>query len=199
MIIPQAANVTSALYRHLIPAMWIAWAAYWWISSRAVKANVRRDTPLSRLAYHGPLVLAALLLMGRIAPVPLLEERFVPQAPWLFIVAAALTGAGILFSVWARRHLGAYWSATVTIKEGHQLITTGPYAIVRHPIYTGLLLALVGTALAVGEWRGVVAVALAAVSIYPKIRLEERWMREQFGEKYRAYCQHVPALIPFVI
>ena len=74
----------------------------------------------------------------------------------------------------------------------------GPYAIVRHPIYAGLLLAIVGSAIAVGEWRGVLAVAIAAVSFIRKLRLEERWMHEQFGNSYLAYRQRVSALIPFV-
>ena len=69
----------------------------------------------------------------------------------------------------------------------------------RHPIYTGLLLALIGSALFRGEWRGVVAVALAAASIWRKLRIEERWMREQFGAVYEDYSRRVPALIPFVL
>jgi protein-S-isoprenylcysteine O-methyltransferase Ste14 len=85
----------------------------------------------------------------------------------------------------------------VTIKEGHQLVTTGPYAIVRHPIYTGLLLAIAGSAIAIGEWRGVLAVVVAFASFLHKLRLEERWMRQQFGEAYRSYCRRVPALLPF--
>ena len=87
----------------------------------------------------------------------------------------------------------------MTIKEGHELITSGPYAIVRHPIYTGLLLAFVGSAMARGEWRGVLAVALVLWALWRKLRLEERWMREQFGEAYQEYCRRVSALIPFVL
>jgi protein-S-isoprenylcysteine O-methyltransferase Ste14 len=86
----------------------------------------------------------------------------------------------------------------VTIKEGHELVTTGPYALVRHPIYTGLLLAFLGSALARGEWRGIVAVAIATGALWRKLRFEERWMRQQFGEAYRAYCARVAALVPFV-
>lgn len=84
------------------------------------------------------------------------------------------------------------------MKEGHELVTTGPYAILRHPIYSGLLLALVGSAIAVGEWRAVLAVALALLYFVPKLRLEERWMRQEFGEAYRVYCERTRALVPFV-
>ncbi len=104
----------------------------------------------------------------------------------------------MLFTVWARLHLGRNWSGTVTIKDGHELITSGPYALVRHPIYTGLLLAMLGSALALGDWRGVAAFALAAGALWRKLRVEESWMQQQFGDAYQAYSQRVAALIPFV-
>ncbi len=91
------------------------------------------------------------------------------------------------------------WSGVVTVKADHELITTGPYTIVRHPIYTGLLLGFVGSAIARGEWRGVVAVVLVLASLWRKLLLEERWMREQFGEAYETYRRRVRALIPFVL
>jgi protein-S-isoprenylcysteine O-methyltransferase Ste14 len=187
-----------ALYRYLIPAMWLSWAAYWWISSRDVKPTVRREALWSRLSYIGPLIIAAILLSVPHMPIPILGERFVSATVGSFAVASALTGAGLLFAIWARRYLGPNWSGTVTIKEDHQLITSGPYAIVRHPIYAGLLIALVGSALAIGEWRAVVAVVLASLSFIRKLRLEERWMHQQFGDAYGAYCQRVPALFPFI-
>ena len=111
----------------------------------------------------------------------------------------ALTAAGLLFAVWARQYLGSNWSGTVSIKKDHQLITNGPYALVRHPIYTGVLLALVGSAMAIGEWRAVLAFALASLALWRKLRLEEDLMHQQFGETYQAYCRRVPALIPFVL
>jgi len=187
------------LYRYLFPAMWLSWAAYWWVSSRNVKSAVRHESLVSRLLHIGPLILAGILLSVPNMPVRFLGERFLPLTTWLFVVAAALTAAGLLFAVWARRYLGANWSATVTIKEGHELIVGGPYALVRHPIYTGLLLALVGSTMAIGEWRGVLAVALASAALWRKLRLEERWMRQQFGDVYGAYCRRVATLIPFVL
>src|SRR5262249_47546578 len=129
--------------------MWLAWAVYWWISSRAVKATVQRESPASRFAYIVPLLAAGYLLPARSAHVPLLDERFVPRTAWTFSIGAAITAAGLLFAMWARRHLGANWSGTVTIKQGHELIVTGPYALVRHPIYTGLVAAIAGSALAI--------------------------------------------------
>ncbi|HEY7168910.1 MAG TPA: isoprenylcysteine carboxylmethyltransferase family protein [Candidatus Binatia bacterium] len=189
----------TTVYRYLFPAMWFGWAAYWWVSSRNVKPALQHESVSSRLSYAIPLALAGLLLSLRNLPVPALQKRFLPFAAWPFVLAAVLTAAGLLFSVWARRYLGTNWSGAVTIKEGHELITSGPYALVRHPIYTGLLLAILGSAMAIGEWRAVLAMALASLALWRKLRLEERWMLYQFGEAYQTYRRKVPALIPFLL
>ncbi|MGC4029019.1 MAG: isoprenylcysteine carboxylmethyltransferase family protein [Steroidobacteraceae bacterium] len=97
----------------------------------------------------------------------------------------------------ARARIGRNWSGTVTLKQDYELIATGPYALVRHPIYTGLLLAIVGSALARDEWRGVLAMIIAWLAIWRKLRLEERWLQEQFGPSYAEYARRVPALVPF--
>jgi protein-S-isoprenylcysteine O-methyltransferase Ste14 len=180
--------------------MWSAWALYWWITSADVKATVRREPALSRWAHLGPMALAAWLLLAPGAALPVLDARFLPQrvAPLAFGIGATLTAGGLLFAVWARRSLGRNWSATVTLKLEHELVTRGPYALVRHPIYSGLLLAFGGSALALGEWRGVVGTALAFAALWRKLRLEERWMAERFGAAYVAYRQRVKALVPFV-
>lgn len=184
--------------RTVLPAMWFAWAAYWWLRSRDVKASVRTESLASRLGHILPLLVAGLLLFVPGVPVDALMRRVVPPAPWLPWAGVALTFAGLAFTVWARLHLGRNWSGIVTLKQGHELVTGGPYAIVRHPIYTGLLLAFAGSALARGEWRGVLAVALVVVAFERKRRIEERWMREQFGGAYDAYAKRVAGLIPYV-
>ena len=96
----------------------------------------------------------------------------------------ALTLAGLLFPVWAREHLGSNWSRFVTIKQGHEQVTTGPYAVVRHPIYTGILAGFLGTASALSQVRGVIVCVLVFLVLRAKLRLEEEWMRSQFGETY---------------
>jgi protein-S-isoprenylcysteine O-methyltransferase Ste14 len=116
-----------------------------------------------------------------------------------FWIGAIIAVGGLSFSVWARRYLGKNWSQAVTIKEDHKLITNGPYSLARHPIYTGLLFGFVGTTIALGEWRGVIAVALVFGVLLHKLKLEERWLHEQFGESYEIYCQRVSALVPFII
>ncbi|HEY7640477.1 MAG TPA: isoprenylcysteine carboxylmethyltransferase family protein [Steroidobacteraceae bacterium] len=186
-------------YRYLFPALWLGWMGYWWAASFNVKTAARHETLPSRLAHIVPLMLAFLLLFPERSLIPALGQRFMPYFAAAFWVGAALTLAGLLFTVWARVHIGRNWSGTVTVKHDHDLITSGPYRYVRHPIYSGLVLAFVGSALARGEWRGVVALALVVGSFWRKLRLEERWMREQFGSAYEEYSRRVAALIPFVL
>jgi protein-S-isoprenylcysteine O-methyltransferase Ste14 len=187
------------VYHNVFSVLWLAWLIYWWIASSGTKRTVRLESVGSRLAHVLPLVFAALLLALPGLGVPPLEERFIPWAPAIFWSGAALTAAGLLFSVWARVHLGRNWSGTVTVKEEHSLVTTGPYALVRHPIYTGILTGFAGSALALGQWRGLLGLAIATVGLWRKWRLEERWMQETFSETYTAYRKRVRAIIPFVI
>ena len=186
------------IYHYAFAAMWLSWMVYWLIASRNVKVAVRRESVPSRLFHLVPLTIAVFLFGAQRVPIAFLGERFLPLAKWPFWSGLLLTAGGLLFSVWARLHLGRNWSGTVTIKKDHELITSGPYALVRHPIYTGLLLALLGSALALGDWRGILAFALAAGALWNKLRVEERWMRQQFGDAYLAYSQRVAALVPFV-
>ena len=113
-------------------------------------------------------------------------------------VCAATVGAGIAIAWWARLHLGRLWSARITRKTDHSVVDTGPYALVRHPIYAGLLLSLLATATAKGTWLGVAGFVLLFIGIWLKARLEEHWLTEELGEDaYGAYCRRVPMLWPF--
>jgi protein-S-isoprenylcysteine O-methyltransferase Ste14 len=189
------------VYTYLFPALWVAWGLYWLVSARNLKSPVRRESALSRWMHFGPLILAGWLLWEEqpLWPCPWLWDPYLPRTVPLFWASAALTAAGLLFSVWARRHLGRNWSGSVTIKADHELITTGPYRFARHPIYTGLLLAFAGNALVVAEWRGLLALVIVFAALWRKLKLEERFMREQFGQKYTDYSQRVAALVPFLL
>jgi protein-S-isoprenylcysteine O-methyltransferase Ste14 len=187
------------LFTSLFFAMWIGWLVLWRIMAFRVKATAQSENWASRLSHLAPLLVAGALLAAPRIPLPPLDARFVPLAIWPAALGAALTFAGLLFSVWARFTLAGNWSDFVQIKQDHELVVQGPYRWVRHPIYTGLILMFAGTALAVGEWRGVLAVAIAAASFWRKLRLEETVMRRQFGEAYGDYVARVPALIPFVL
>lgn len=187
------------IYDYLFPAMWFGYFAYWSAMSVNVKETQRREAMSSRLARLVLMVVAVALLWLPSIPLPFLCKRFLPHGYFYFWLGSGITAMGLVFSIWARRHLGINWSQAVTVKKGHELITSGPYSLVRHPIYTGLLLGFLGTAVARGEWRGLLSVALVFAVLWRKLRLEEKWMHSQFGESYIAYSKQVTALVPFVI
>jgi protein-S-isoprenylcysteine O-methyltransferase Ste14 len=183
----------------MFPAVWIAYLGYWYAMSSRVKAVERQETAGPRLMRLGLMLSAMALLILPKIPLAVLAGRFLPDRIWCFWVGLVITSAGLLFSVQARRHLGENWSQSVTLKEDHELITSGPYALVRHPIYTGLLAGFLGSAIARGEWRGLIACGLVFLALWRKLRLEEKWLREQFGKPYEAYCQRVAALVPHIL
>ena len=122
-----------------------------------------------------------------------------PDAPGARIIGLVLTSGGMFFTVWARLQLGSNWSGVVTIKQQHTLVVRGPYRLVRHPIYSGLLLAILGTAITYGRIRCFLGLGLAFASWLAKSRIEERFLIRQFGSAYEDYCRQVKALIPFVL
>jgi protein-S-isoprenylcysteine O-methyltransferase Ste14 len=177
---------------------WVVFAIFWAVSALRVRRTARAE-PLSSRLIHSCLLLGAFALLFtdglRVGP---LVWRVVPAAPAVELAGAVLAALGIALAIWARVFLGQNWSAAVTIKEDHHLIRSGPYALVRHPIYAGVLLAMLGTALAVGEARGLVAVVLALIAWVRKSRIEEEWLLRHFGEEYTRYRHEVKALIPLV-
>lgn len=187
------------LYGPLIGAIWIGWTIYWFVAARDAKPNRRRESRLSRATHIIPLMIAIALLALPDHRDGWFYARILPQSTAAYWIGVGMLVAGLAFSIWARRRLGRNWSGTVTLKENHELIRTGPYRWVRHPIYTGLLFGFLGTAVSLCEWRGLAAIALATVALLLKIRLEEDWMIETFGDSYRRYRADVRALVPFVL
>jgi protein-S-isoprenylcysteine O-methyltransferase Ste14 len=184
------------LIGNLIPVMWAIWCLYWVISARGAKRTVQRESYASRASHVLPLVVGILLIALPDLPSPVFAMRILPRSLATYWIGVALVFFGLAFAIWARRHIGSNWSGTVTLKENHALVTTGPYRWVRHPIYTGLLAAVAGSAIARAELRGVWAIALCTIAFVIKLRIEERWMRQAFGEEYERYSAKVPALIP---
>ena len=188
----------SAPYSRLCLGLWLAWFGYLLLTALDVKEARRSESLLSRLLHMGPLAAAFFLLFDpRLGAGPL-GWRLLPAHPIFGLTGLLLTASGLAFATWARVHLARNWSAVVTLKEGHELVRTGPYALARHPLYTGFLLAVAGTAVAAGEGRGLLASALVAAALVRKLRLEERFLLEHFGESYRAYRRDVKALIPWL-
>lgn len=186
------------LYQSLFPAMWFLYVSYWWSQSRNVKTAVKTE-PSARRTERLVLLLGAVafLCVPRFS-VRALSARFLPESVLWFWASVIVAVVGFGFSIWARRYLGSNWSQEVTVKQDHELITSGPYALVRHPIYTGLLVAFLGTAMSRGQWCGLVGLVLLLVALWRKLRLEEHWMRAEFGDSYESYSKRVRALIPFV-
>jgi len=171
----------------------------WAVGAVFTKRTRRREAPVSRAVHIGLFTVAFFLLFSALSSLGPLAWRFVPASPGVAYAGLALTAAGAAFAVWARVFLGGNWSSSVTLKENHTLVRTGPYAVVRHPIYSGFLLAVAGTAIAVGEARCFIAFVLIFTAFRLKSRVEEGFMIEQFGSEYEAYAGQVKALIPFVL
>jgi protein-S-isoprenylcysteine O-methyltransferase Ste14 len=189
----------NVFYHWSFPVIWIGYLVYWQIAAIGTKTTQRIESIPSRVFRSVLLFAGVLLICWPRIPLPWLYRHFLPQSAWAFFLGAAITVAGLLFSIWARVILGTNWSRSVTIKQNHELITFGPYALVRHPIYTGLLTAFLGTAIALTQFRGLLAFVLIFLSLGYKLRLEEKWMRSQFGDTYLNYCRHTTALIPWLI
>jgi len=186
----------SPSFGQLFAAIWLAWLGYWIISARGVKPVQRREPFASRVAHGLPLLVAALLLGWGRLPLGWLSRRWLPDSAVWPSAGVAITILGLALTVWARRALGTNWSGTVTVKRDHELVLAGPYRQVRHPIYSGLLLAFAGSGLARGDWRGPLALLIAWLALWRKWRLEERFMRETFGQAYCEYAARTPAVIP---
>ncbi len=182
----------------LIGYLWLGFAAVWLVAARGASSAVRSESILSGLLSRVPLLLAALLLVSKTGEIGWLATRLLPHSPAVGWTGAAIVLAGVALAILARLFLGRNWSGIVTVKRDHELILRGPYRFVRHPIYSGILLALLGTAVAVGQVRGLIALAFAALGLRWKSLKEEQFMEEEFGDAYRSYKQRVKALIPLV-
>lgn len=180
----------------LFPALWITWVVSWLIGARWTDRSAKRMAFKAELPYRLVTVLGVLLLFGTIRLPHDTLYHASRIAAWLLVV---LTFLGFAFTWWARVHLGRLWSPNVARKDRHRVIETGPYRIVRHPIYTGILTAALAWALARGTVAALLGFFLMTLSFYMKARLEERFLRSELGpEGYDHYAQRVPMLIPFL-
>jgi protein-S-isoprenylcysteine O-methyltransferase Ste14 len=174
-------------------ALWLGLSLYWSWAATGRSAAKSSESSSSRRLH---LILIALGQMLVLFPVPGLRMRFLPSAPALGAAGVVLCAAGVALAVAARRALGRHWSGEVTAKVDHALITTGPYAVVRHPIYSSVFVMYGGTAIAAGEVHALVGIALLGVAYARKIPMEEAVMDREFGAAWRAYRARTKALVP---
>lgn len=181
-----------------IGGCWITFAVYWAVTALSAKPSAQRQGIAGRTLHLAMLAAATAFLIGpwRWHPLSLMV---VPRGPAVDMIAAALCVSGLAGAVWARRALGDNWSSAVTFKQGHELIVRGPYKYVRHPIYTSMLLMVLGTALAIGRLHAWIGFLVCIVGFSIKLRQEEALMTRHFPDAYPAYKQRVKALVPFVI
>jgi protein-S-isoprenylcysteine O-methyltransferase Ste14 len=177
-------------------SIWIAMIVYWNISARNIRPVAKKEDAKSSLRHQLLLNLAILMLF---VPVPGLTRQFL--APTVAAVAAGFTvqAGSALFYFWTRQYLGRYWSSAVAIMKDHQLVRSGPYRLIRHPLYTGMLGMFVGTAIVSGQYHALTGAALGVYAYWRKILIEERALGEAFDAEYEDYKRHSSALIPWLL
>jgi protein-S-isoprenylcysteine O-methyltransferase Ste14 len=180
---------------------WVVFVVYWIVSARHLKPVKERQSRASRLALLawpiGMIVLVNVICRNPSAN-RWMVDRLWPDSDAAVLLGDAVTLAGLIFACWARTILGGNWSSMVTFKEGHELIERGPYQFVRHPIYTGLLVMVVGTAIVGGRGAYLLGGAATFVALLAKLRQEEALMTRHFPDTYPAYKQRTKMLIPFL-
>ena len=177
--------------------IWIAWLASWLAAALWARRTEKRVISFGTLFYRIVILAGAALLTPwaarKLDATPLWRVGFAGAC-----ALAGLTLAGLLLAWWARIYLGPLWSGSITRKEGHRVVDTGPYAFVRHPIYTGLIVAIAASALAEATWASLLGAALVAFGLWLKARIEERFLTTEVGaDAYGAYRRRVPMLLPF--
>jgi protein-S-isoprenylcysteine O-methyltransferase Ste14 len=178
---------------------WLPLAAVWAAGALKVKRQAYSERPSSRLGHILTVAIAFAMLFTDRARPGLLGLRVFPRNDLATALALLLTAAGILLAIWARLHLGRNWSAIVAIKQDHALIRTGPYAAVRHPIYAGILTAMLGNAIGFGELGCFLSVMIAFAAFLAKSRMEDAFLDARFGQAHRLYSAQVKSLIPLVL
>jgi protein-S-isoprenylcysteine O-methyltransferase Ste14 len=182
-------------------ALWAVWVVSWMLAAVWTRRTAARPSLRDQVVHMIPTVIGAGLLFSSLRPrvAAALGEtplwRLPEGAGWSL---TALVGVGLAFTWWARIWLGSLWSGSVGRKEGHAVVASGPYAVVRHPIYTGLILAAFAQAIQLGALENLLGAALITLGFWLKARLEERFLSQELGaETYGAYRRRTPMLIPF--
>jgi protein-S-isoprenylcysteine O-methyltransferase Ste14 len=182
---------------NFISVCWLLLVLVWILSAFSIKPTNERQHWGGRLATVSFLTLTFLLLAGKVSLWGI-TERIWPVGRLVWILGCVITCAGLVVSIWSRMSLGTNWSATVTYREGHELIMRGPYRFLRHPMYTGLLLMIAGTVVVVGSISGVVSLIICFLGTWWKLKKEEALLTKHFPDGYPRYKLQTKALIPFI-
>ena len=172
---------------------WSVFSLYWSAAAKNASPAVWSESSKSR-RVHAILVNIALLLV--VLPIRELSPRFLPRAQWIAWLGVGIQTASLALAIWARRHLASHWSGKITIKAGHELIRSGPYRLIRHPIYSAILGMFIGSAIVSGQVLALFGLIMAASAYRRKIRLEEANLKRAFGHAYDVYRCETGALIP---
>jgi protein-S-isoprenylcysteine O-methyltransferase Ste14 len=187
---------TSNLWFALCAYAWLGFLVFWFVSALKRKDAKKREAAHERLRQMLPMAATYILLFAALAHYGVLGTRFVPHSDALGLAGTAATLVGLGLAIWARVHLGRNWSAVVSIRVNHELIHSGPYRRIRHPIYTGMLLGLAGTAVALGEVRGILAFCIALAAFYFKARKEETYLTQEFGPSFADHVKRTGMFLP---
>jgi len=188
------------MFDSIVMAMWGVFWLFWLFLALGNHTETKRNESFeSRWLFWALLIAASWLLVPGPQVFGVLSRRFLPDNILLRSNGLAIVSVGLGFAVWARLNLGEFWSGQVSIRVGHKLIRSGPYRLVRHPIYTGMLLGFIGSAIAIGEARVWLGIILVLAGFWMKIRTEERFLLDEFGQDYTRYKKEVKALIPYVV
>jgi protein-S-isoprenylcysteine O-methyltransferase Ste14 len=181
---------------YAIQLPWLIFVAYWLIAGMRVNRMERRESTAGIVTRVLIMASAYYLLFSSEPDLGPLNLRFAPYSDRFFLLGSALTWIGVAFAIWARHHLAQFWSASVSLREGHQLIRSGPYARIRHPIYTGMLTAVLGSALAVGRYRALLAFAAVLAGFVWKSLREEKLLAGQFGPAFDEHRRRTGFFLP---
>jgi protein-S-isoprenylcysteine O-methyltransferase Ste14 len=187
----------AAITALIILGCWIIFMAYWIINAFKQKKTAEPQRLASALAHRIPVGFGWFLLLY--PAFPPLNRTVIPHTYWTWIVGATVCVFGLVVTIWARRTLAGNWSSDVTFKQGHELVRRGPNRFVRHPIYTGLLVMGLGTAVNTGRLRCWLGIVVVGIGFWIKLKQEERLMLRHFPDEYPAYRKQVKALVPFII
>ena len=187
-----------SIYTEVTLFCWCILFAYWFINAQKVKTAVQKQSRLSRYLYLFLFFSGWFIIYSPYCAIGILGYQLIPANTLTGITGGTICVGGVAFAIWARKTLGDNWSGDVTLKKEHELVQSGPYRFVRHPIYTGFEIGLLGVAITVGQLKGLVGLSLAFACHYYKTTMEEKIMYQQFGHKYAIYAKQVKRLVPFV-